>query len=43
MQAKFVDKGLIIEPMASKEWTEYVKQETIKWHDVAKRANVKAE
>ena len=43
MQAKFVDKGLIIEPMGSKEWTEYVKQETVKWHDVAKRANVKAE
>jgi tripartite-type tricarboxylate transporter receptor subunit TctC len=43
MQAKFVEKGLIIEPMASKEWTEYVKLETQKWHEVAKRANVKAE
>jgi tripartite-type tricarboxylate transporter receptor subunit TctC len=40
---KIIDRGAIPDPRGPKEWTEFVNAEIVKWGDIVRRANLKAE
>ena len=42
-QKRIIDRGAIPDPRDAKEWTAFVNAEIIKWGDVIKRANLKAD
>ena len=42
IQQKMLDRGVVPDLRGPKEWTAFVHAELVKWTDVAKRANVKA-
>ena len=43
MQQKMIDRGAVPDPRGPQEWSRFVHEELVKWSQVAKRANVKAE
>jgi tripartite-type tricarboxylate transporter receptor subunit TctC len=42
-QQKIIDRGAIPDPRGAKEWTAFVDSEVVKWGDVIKKANLKAD
>jgi tripartite-type tricarboxylate transporter receptor subunit TctC len=42
-QQKIIDRGAIPDPRGAKEWSAFVDSEVIKWGDVIKKANLKAD
>jgi tripartite-type tricarboxylate transporter receptor subunit TctC len=42
-QKRIIDRGAIPDPRGAKEWTAFVDAEVIKWGDVIKKANLKAD
>ena len=43
MQQRIIDRGAVPDARGPKEWTEFVNAEIVKWGDVVRRANLKAE
>ena len=43
MQQKILERGAVPDPRGPKEWTAFVNSELVKWADIVKRANVKAD
>jgi len=43
MQQKIIERGAVPDLRGPKEWTEFVNAELVKWADIARRANVKAD
>jgi tripartite-type tricarboxylate transporter receptor subunit TctC len=43
IQQKIVERGAVPDPRGPQEWSKFVNDELVKWAEVAKRANVKAE
>ena len=42
-QQKIIDRGAIPDPRGAKEWSAFVDSEVVKWGDVIKKANLKAD
>jgi tripartite-type tricarboxylate transporter receptor subunit TctC len=42
-QKQMLDRGVVPDMRGPEEWTKFVHAELVKWTDVAKRANVKAD
>lgn len=43
MQQRIIDRGAIPDPRGPKEWTAFVNAEIVKWAEVVRRANLKAD
>lgn len=43
MQARIAERGAIADPLGAAEFTAFVQAELLKWGDIAKKANIKAE
>jgi tripartite-type tricarboxylate transporter receptor subunit TctC len=43
MQQKIIERGAVPDLRGPKEWTAFVNAELVKWADIARRANVKAD
>ena len=42
MRERLIDRGMVADPRGPKEWGDFVSAEVVKWGEVAKRANVRA-
>ena len=43
MRERIIDRGMVVDARGSKEWTEFVNAEFIKWGEAVRRANLKAD
>jgi tripartite-type tricarboxylate transporter receptor subunit TctC len=43
MQKRIIDRGAVPDPRGRKEWTAFVNAEIVKWAEIVRRANLKAE
>jgi tripartite-type tricarboxylate transporter receptor subunit TctC len=43
MQKRIIDRGAVPDPRGPKEWTDFVNAEIVKWGEIVRRANLKAE
>ena len=43
MRERIIDRGIVVDARGSKEWTEFVNAEFIKWGEAIRRANLKAD
>lgn len=43
MQQRIIDRGAVPDPRGPREWTAFVNAEIVKWGDIVRRANLKAE